>query len=89
MRGAWWFGDRNPHRGGEALPHTSPSVRDNLRVKEVRLDDESGKRWIICHNPFEAERDLAKREAAIARVRASCCSGSPYCSSGLLSDAPA
>ena len=45
------------------------SVRDNLRVKEVRLDgDESGKHWIICHNPFEAERDLAKRTAALARV---------------------
>jgi len=46
-------------------------VRDNLRVKEVRLDgDESGKRWIICHNPFEAERDLAQRTAALARVTA-------------------
>jgi len=45
------------------------SVRDNLRVKEVRLDgDESGKRWIICHNPLEAERDRAQREAALARV---------------------
>jgi transposase len=44
-------------------------VRDNLRVKEVRLDgDESGKRWIICHNPFEAERDRAQRDAALARV---------------------
>jgi hypothetical protein len=45
------------------------TVRDNLRVKEVRLDgDESGKRWIICHNPFEAERDLAQRQAALGRV---------------------
>jgi len=44
-------------------------VRDNLRVKEVRLDgDETGKRWIICHNPFEAERDVAKRQAALDRV---------------------
>ena len=44
-------------------------VRDNLRVKEVRLDgDGSGKRWIICHNPFEAERDLAQRDAALTRV---------------------
>jgi transposase len=43
-------------------------VRDNLRVKEVRLDDESGKRWIICHNPYEAERDQAQRDAALARV---------------------
>jgi hypothetical protein len=44
-------------------------VRDNLRVKEVRLDhDESHKRWIICHNPYEAERDRAQRDAALARV---------------------
>jgi Transposase DDE domain len=45
------------------------TVRDNLRVKEVRLDsNESPKRWIICHNPFEAERDLAQRQAALDRV---------------------
>lgn len=46
------------------------SVRDNLRVKEVRLDDETAKRWIVCHNPFEAERDQAKRQAALARIEA-------------------
>ena len=44
------------------------SVRDNLCVKEVRLNDEAGKRWIICHNPYEAERDQAQRDAALARV---------------------
>jgi len=44
------------------------TVRDNLRVKEVRLDDESGKRWIVCHNPFEAERDAAQRDAALERI---------------------
>ena len=26
-------------------------VRDNLRVKEVRIDSTPGIRWIICHNP--------------------------------------
>ncbi len=36
-------------------------VRDNLRVKEVTLDSESGVRWIVCHNPVEAERDAARR----------------------------
>ncbi len=46
------------------------TVRDNLRVKEVRLDDNTGKRWIVCHNPFEAERDAAQREAAIERIEA-------------------
>jgi transposase len=44
------------------------SVRDNLRVKEVRLDSTPGVRWIICHNPEEAEREAAQREAAIARI---------------------
>lgn len=46
------------------------SVRDNLRVKEVRLDNESAKRWIVCHNPFEAERDAAQRQAALERIEA-------------------
>ena len=27
-------------------------------------------RWIICHNPDEAERDQAARDAAIARITA-------------------
>jgi hypothetical protein len=45
-------------------------VRDNLRVNEVRVDSTPGIRWIICHNPEEAERDQAIREAAIARIRA-------------------
>jgi transposase len=45
-------------------------VRDNLRVKEVRLDSTPGVRWIICHNPEEAERDQATREAAITRITA-------------------
>jgi transposase len=43
-------------------------VRDNLRVKEVKLDPTPGVRWIICHNPEEAEREAAQREAAIARI---------------------
>ena len=46
------------------------TVRDNLRVKEVRLDDETSKRWIVCHNPFEAERDAAQRQAALERIEA-------------------
>src|SRR5918996_636408 len=44
------------------------SVRDNLRVKEVKLDSTPGVRWIICHNPEEAERDAAQRDAALGRV---------------------
>ena len=43
-------------------------VRDNLRVKEVRLDASPGRRWVICHNPDEAERTKANRDAALARL---------------------
>jgi Transposase DDE domain len=48
------------------------AVRDNLRVKEVRLGDDTGKRWIVCHNPHchEAERDAAQREAVLERIEA-------------------
>lgn len=45
-------------------------MRDNLREKEVRLDSTPGKRWIVCHNPAEAERDKATRDAVIARLEA-------------------
>lgn len=43
-------------------------VRDNLRVKEVRIDGSGDVRFIICHNPDQAERDRLKREQAIARI---------------------
>ncbi|MFN2468698.1 MAG: IS1634 family transposase [Gaiellaceae bacterium] len=43
------------------------TVRDNLRVKEVDLGIE-GKRFVVCHNPFEAERDRAEREAQLERI---------------------
>ena len=45
-------------------------VRDNLRVKEIRLDDEGQRRFIVCHNPVEAERDRARRDDTIARLEA-------------------
>jgi len=44
-------------------------VRDNLRVKEVRLDG-TDQRLVICHNPDQAERDQAKRDEAICRIQA-------------------
>ena len=43
-------------------------VRDNLRVKEVTLASTPDRRWIVCHNPAEAERDKAKRDATITRL---------------------
>ena len=64
-------------RDGNARAHEALSrqgryqqVRDNLRVKEVKIASTPGIRWIICHNPDEAERDQAAREAAITRIRA-------------------
>ncbi|MCA1700630.1 MAG: IS1634 family transposase, partial [Actinobacteria bacterium] len=45
------------------------TVRDNLRVKEVDLGLE-GKRFVVCHNPAEAERDRAERDDQLARIDA-------------------
>jgi transposase len=46
-------------------------VKDNLRVKEVRVaDGDAAERYIVCHNPAEAERDRARREQRIARIEA-------------------
>lgn len=45
------------------------TVADNLRVKEVRIGDgDAAERFIVCHNPAEAERDQARREQCIARI---------------------
>jgi transposase len=45
------------------------TVRDNLRIKEVDLGTE-GKRFVVCHNPAEAEHDRAEREAQLERIEA-------------------
>jgi transposase len=60
--------DGNP-RAQEALSRQGRDrqVRDNLRVKEVALEGESRVRWIVCHNPVEAERDAALRTDALTR----------------------
>ncbi len=44
-------------------------VRDNLRVKEVRLEA-TDQRFVICHNPEQAERDKLQRQQAVARIQA-------------------
>jgi hypothetical protein len=46
------------------------SVRENLRVKEVRLGEDDQRRFIVCHNPAEADRDRARRDDTIARLEA-------------------
>ena len=54
-----------------ARPGRYQSVRDNLRVKDVRLGEgDSARRFVVCHNPAEAERDKAERDAHIARLEA-------------------
>src|SRR3954467_15856228 len=45
------------------------TVRDNLRVKEIRLDSAPDLRWVLCSNPDEADRQAAQREAALDRIR--------------------
>jgi Transposase DDE domain len=44
-------------------------VASNLRVKEVVLDDGTMRdRFVVCHNPLEAERDRAVREQILAQL---------------------
>jgi transposase len=44
-------------------------VRENLRVKEVKVDGQDA-RFVICYNPEQAERDKQLRDDAIARIEA-------------------
>jgi transposase len=47
------------------------TVRDNLRVKEVRVGKgDAAKRFIICHNPAEADRECTQRDDTIHRLQA-------------------
>jgi hypothetical protein len=46
-------------------------VRDNLRVKEVRVGQGDGaRRFVLCHNPEQADRDRVQREQQLALVAA-------------------
>jgi hypothetical protein len=49
------------------------TVRDNLRVKDVGVgvgEGDAAKRFIICHNPTETERERAQREETIRCMEA-------------------
>src|SRR5712691_5095342 len=47
------------------------TVKDNLRVKDVRVGAGDGaQRYVVCHNPVEAERDRARRQRRIERIEA-------------------
>ena len=44
-------------------------VADNLRIKEVRVDDGTARdRFVICYNPERAARDEIVRDEIIARL---------------------
>lgn len=48
------------------------TVAGNLRLKEIKPRPEQGvltDRFIVCHNPEQAERDAAVREALLAQLR--------------------
>jgi hypothetical protein len=74
--GHWIAGERMRDGSADATlalarQGRSQTVRDNLRVKEVRVGDGDGaKRFVICHNPLEAERESTTREQTISRLEA-------------------
>jgi transposase len=51
-------------------PGRFQDVRDNLQVKEVRIGQgESRRRYVVCFNPQEAERQRKHREALLLELR--------------------
>ena len=45
------------------------AVRDNLLVKEVKVGDgDAAVRYVVCHNPAEAERARARRQQQLDRI---------------------
>jgi hypothetical protein len=54
-----------------ARPGRYRKVRDNLEVKEIWVGEgETRRRFVVCRNPYEAARDRARRERALARITA-------------------
>ncbi len=49
-----------------ARPGRYQAIEDNLEVKEVWLED---RRYIVCRNPIEAERDRLAREGILAKLQ--------------------
>jgi hypothetical protein len=74
--GHWIAGERMRDGSADAQaalarPGRYQTVRDNLRVKDVRLGaGDTVKRFVVCHNPAEAARDKAERDAQLARLEA-------------------
>jgi hypothetical protein len=74
--GHWIAGERmrdaHPdHEAALARQGRYRTVRDNLRVKEVRVGEpDAAKRFVVCHNPYEAERDRSQRAETVGRLEA-------------------
>jgi hypothetical protein len=74
--GHWIAGERLRDGGTDVAQVLSrqgryQSVRDNLRVKEVRVGQGDGaRRFVLCHNPEQADRDRHQREQQLALVAA-------------------
>jgi hypothetical protein len=74
--GHWIAGERMRDGSADAQAALSrqgryQTVRDNLRVKEVKIGEgDATRRFVVCHNPVEAERDRLKREDTVARLEA-------------------
>lgn len=74
--GHWIAGERMRDGSPDAQaalgrPGRYQTVRDNLRVKDVRVGDgDNARRFVVCHNPAKAARDKAEREQQIARLEA-------------------
>ena len=70
--GGWIAGERmrdgSPDAAALSRQGRYQQVRDHLRVKEVKVDTTPGKRWILCHNPSEAERDQQTRARHLTRI---------------------
>jgi transposase len=73
--GGHWIAGMRMRAGAEvceaalARPGRYRQVRDNLRVKEVRVGEGDGaRRFIVCHNPEEEAKDRSRRERAIERI---------------------
>ena len=74
--GHWIAGERMRDNSPDAQAALSrqgryQAVRDNLRVKEVDVGEgDAAKRFIVCHNPAEADRDKQTRDDTITRLQA-------------------
>lgn len=74
--GHWIAGERMRNGSAKAREALSrqgryQQVRDNLRVKEVLVGQgDAARRYIVCHNPAEADRDKQSRDHTIERLQA-------------------